>query len=50
MCRFDVACMSEFLVCTNCGLVYSTNDHPSCSHCHFTIKCVSLVKELHRGY
>jgi len=50
MCRFDVVCVSEFLVCSNCGLEYSTKEHETCSHCHFTIKHVSSVEELHVGY
>jgi ribosomal protein L32 len=30
--------MSDVVVCSNCGLSYSTKEHDLCSHCKFTNK------------
>jgi len=35
MMLFDVVCMVDFIVCSNCGLSYSTSENNSCSHCKF---------------
>jgi len=40
MIQFHVGGMADFVVCSNCGLSYSTNEHESCSHCRFTINDV----------
>lgn len=48
--RFDLVCVSESIICTNCGLEYSTKEHESCSHCHFTINHRPIVEELQFGY
>ncbi len=31
-------CMADFIVCSNCGLSYSTQENELCSHCGFTLK------------
>jgi len=30
--------MTDTVVCTNCGLTYSTKENDLCSHCNFTNK------------
>jgi len=38
MIRFAVKCVTDIVVCTNCGLSYSTIENDLCSHCNFTNK------------
>jgi len=35
---FTTVCVSDVIVCSNCGLSYSTTEHDLCSHCKFTNK------------
>jgi len=37
MMLFDVVCMADVTVCSNCRLSYSASDNDSCTHCKFNI-------------
>jgi len=45
MMLFYVVCMVDFIVCSNCGLSYSTSVNDSCSHCKFNIHARKDNKE-----
>ena len=39
MMGFALMCVVDFIICSNCGLSYSTQENELCNHCGFTVKC-----------
>jgi transcription elongation factor Elf1 len=40
---FDLTYMVDVIICSNCGLSYSTQENESCTHCRFTIKAKQTI-------
>jgi len=38
MMGFALLYVEDFIICSNCGLSYSTVENELCSHCGFTVK------------